>query len=146
MNIENKKARFDYTVLESIECGISLKGNEVKSIKNGMVTIKDTWISIENDELIIKNMNVTPWETTNTFDIDVKRDRRLLAHKHEIRRLKQVVSEKGLTLIPLKLYATNGKIKCCVGLCKGKKLYDKRESLKKADNMRDINRAMKGVM
>lgn len=125
--IENRKARYDYFTEESLECGISLWGNEVKSLRDGQASIKDAWIVIENGELLLKKMNVTPWSKANSFDVDPIRPRKLLAHKDEIRRLKGKVDRDGYTLIPLKVYFKDGKVKVLVGLCKGKKTWDKRD-------------------
>lgn len=125
--IENRKARYDYFTEETLECGISLWGNEVKSLREGQASIKESWIAIENGEMFIKKMNVTPWGKTNSFDTDPLRTRRLLAHKEEIRKLQSKVTLQGYTLVPLKVYFKDGKVKVLVGLCKGKKSWDKRD-------------------
>ena len=141
--IENKKAYYDYFVKEELECGIVLRGNEVKSIKNGMCNLKSAWCQIQNGNLVIRGMHITKWDTSNLFDIDEDRERILLAHKKEILKLLQKINEDGVTLIPLKLYFKNGKCKCLLGVCKGKHNYDKRESLKEKQIKRDIERSLK---
>lgn len=141
--ITNKKAYHDYFVDETVECGISLRGNEVKSIRSSMCSIKEAWCRVQNGELVIRGMHITKWSTANLFDIDEDRERVLLAHKKEIRALDEKAKETGVSLIPLKIYFSNGKCKVLVGVCRGKKLYDKREALKEAQAKRDINRAFK---
>lgn len=144
MNIENKKAYHDYFVDEKIECGISLRGNEVKSIRNGMCNIKEAWCQIQDNDLVIRGMHISRWNTSNMFDVDENRERQLLAHKREILKLKQRVQEKGVTLIPLKVYFTSrGKCKVEIGVCRGKHNYDKRQDLKDKQIKRDIEREMK---
>ena len=143
IEIKNKKAYFNYSILEELECGISLRGNEVKSIKNGMCSIKEAWCTIQNGELVIKQMHITQWETANRFDVDENRDRVLLAHKSEINKMIGQLKEKGIALVPLKLYIKGGKVKVLVGVCKGKKLYDKRETIKQRDINREIQRDLK---
>lgn len=144
MNIENKKAYHDYFVDEKIECGISLRGNEVKSIRNGMCNIKEAWCQIQDNNLVIRGIHISRWNTSNMFDVDENRERQLLAHKREILKLKQRVQEKGVTLIPLKVYFTSrGKCKVEVGVCRGKHNYDKRQDLKDKQIKRDIEREMK---
>lgn len=144
MNIENKKAYHDYFVDEKIECGISLRGNEVKSIRSGMCNIKEAWCQIQDNDLVIRGMHISRWNTSNMFDVDENRERQLLAHKREILKLKQRVQEKGVTLIPLKVYFTSrGKCKVEIGVCRGKHNYDKRQDLKDKQIKRDIEREMK---
>lgn len=144
MNIENKKAYHDYFVDEKIECGISLRGNEVKSIRNGMCNIKEAWCQIQDNNLVIRGMHISRWNTSNMFDVDENRERQLLAHKREILKLKQRVQEKGVTLIPLKVYFTSrDKCKVEIGVCRGKHNYDKRQDLKDKQIKRDIEREMK---
>ena len=143
MTIENKKAYHDYFVDETLECGIQLRGNEVKSIRSSMCSIKEAWCQVQNNELVIRGMHITKWGTTNLFDIDEDRERVLLAHKKEIRVLGEKVKENGISIIPLKVYFKNGKCKVLIGVCRGKKLYDKREALKDMQVKRDINRAFK---
>lgn len=143
MTIENKKAYHDYFVDETLECGIQLRGNEVKSIRSSMCSIKEAWCQVQNNELVIRGMHITKWGTTNLFDIDEDRERVLLAHKKEIQVLGEKVKEKRVSIIPLKVYFKNGKCKVLIGVCRGKKLYDKREALKDMQVKRDINRAFK---
>jgi len=139
----NKKARHDYFVMESYEAGIELVGTEVKSIRAGGVNLKDSWCSIENGELIVKQMHISPYEHGNIFNRDPLRERKLLMHKAEINRLFGLVKQKEYTLIPLSLYFKGSRVKMQLGLCKGKKLYDKREDAAKRDAAREIDRAMK---
>lgn len=140
---ENRKARHDYFVLEALETGIELVGTEVKSIRTGSVNLKDSWVDIVNGELMVLGMHISPYEKGNIFNRDPVRPRRLLAHKKEIRRLAAEIKQNGLTLIPLKLYFKGSRVKVEVGLCRGKKLYDKRESAARRDAKREIDRAMK---
>lgn len=144
MHIENRKAYHDYFVDETLECGISLRGNEVKSIRSGMCSIKEAWCQIQENTLAIRGMHISRWNTSNMFDVDENRERQLLAHKREILKLKQRVQEKGVTLIPLKVYFTSrGKCKVEVGVCRGKHNYDKRQDLKDKQIKRDVEREMK---
>lgn len=140
---QNKKAFHDYFVIESIEAGIELCGTEVKSIRNGRVNLKDSWCSIDDGELYIKGMHISPYEQGNIFNRDPMRVRRLLMHKREIMRLFGTVKQDGYSLIPLSLYFKGSKVKVQVGLCKGKKLYDKREDMAARDAKRDMQRAIK---
>lgn len=139
-NIENRKARYNYYIEDTLECGIELFGNEVKSINAGMCQINESWASVDNGELFIYGINIAPWETTNRFDIKKNRPVKLLAHKQEIRKLASLQNVTGMTLIPLKIYETKGKIKVQLGICKGKHNWDKRESIKERDVKRDIQR------
>ncbi len=140
---QNKKAFHDYFVIESMETGIELCGTEVKSIRNGRVNLKDSWCSIDDGELYIKGMHISPYEQGNIFNRDPMRVRRLLMHKREIMRLFGTVKQDGYSLIPLSLYFKGSKVKVQVGLCKGKKLYDKREDMAARDAKRDMQRAIK---
>jgi SsrA-binding protein len=143
-SIQNKKAHYDYFIEEKLICGIELKGNEVKSIRDGKASIKESWIVIENGELILKKMHITAWETANKFDVDEDRERRLLATKKQIRDFNTKVQRDGYTLIPLKVFFNdNGKCKMEIGLCLGKHNYDKRATLKNEQVKRDIARAVK---
>lgn len=145
INIDNRKARHEYFIEETLECGIELKGNEVKSIRNGSCNIVDAWCQVHNNQLYINGMYIASYKTTNNFDLlDERRERRLLAHKKEIIKLASKVSIDGMTLIPLKIYESGNKIKVLVGLCKGKHTYDKRQTLKDKQIKRDIERSMKG--
>lgn len=140
---ENRKARHEYFVLESMETGIELVGTEVKSLRLGQVNLKDSWCSIDNGELFIKGMHISPYEKGNIFNRDPMRVRKLLMHRKEINRLFGKVKQDGLTLIPLSLYFKGSMVKVQLGLCKGKKLYDKREDTAKKDAKRQIERAVK---
>lgn len=140
---DNRKAYHEYFVLEKFECGIELCGTEVKSIRQGGVNLKDAWCSIENGECFVKGMHISPYEKGNIFNRDPRRERRLLLHKQEINRLLGKVQQEGLTLIPLSLYFKGSRVKLSMGLCKGKKLYDKRDDMAKKSAQRDIDRAMK---
>ena len=140
---KNKKAFFEYFVLESFEAGISLSGTEVKSVRAGGVSLKEAWCAVENGELVIKQMHISPYDHGNIFNRDPKRSRKLLMHKKEIMRLLGAVKTQGLTLIPLSVYFKGSYIKVQVGLCKGKQLHDKREVAAKKDADRAISRALK---
>ncbi len=140
---ENRQARHEYFILEKFEAGIELTGTEVKSIRQGSVNLKDSWCSIENGELFIKQMHVSPYEKGNIFNRDPLRVRRLLMHKGEIFRLYGKQKQDGLTLVPLSLYFKDSRVKVQLGLCKGKKLYDKRADQAKRDAKRTIDRALK---
>ena len=139
----NRKAFHDYFIVESIEAGIELLGTEVKSIRLGGVNLKDAWISIDDGEAFIKGMHISPYEKGNIFNRDPRRERKLLMHKKEILRLFGEVKQQGLTLIPISLYYKGSHVKVQVGVCKGKKLYDKRADIAKRDADRDIRRAVK---
>ena len=140
---QNREARHEYFVIEALETGIELVGTEVKSLRAGGVNLKDAWVDVDNGELIAKGMHISPYEHGGYFNRDPVRPRRLLAHKAEIRRLAQQIKLQGYTLIPLSLYFKNGRVKVELGLCKGKKLYDKRATAAARDAKRDIDRAMK---
>ena len=139
----NKKAFHEYFVVESFEAGISLFGTEIKSIRAGTVNLKDAWCSVDNGELILKQMHISHYEQVNIFNKDPMRPRKLLMHKREIIRLGGLVQQQGLALVPLSLYFKGSRVKVQVGLCKGKKLYDKRAVAAKRDADRDIARAIK---
>lgn len=139
----NKKAYHDYFVLEKYEAGIELFGTEVKSLRQGAVNLKDSYCEVKNGELFAIGMHISPYEQGNIYNRDPLRPKKLLMHKREIIRLFSKVKEDGLTLIPLALYFSGSKVKVEVGLCKGKKLYDKRETDAKRQASRDIDRAMK---
>lgn len=141
--IKNKKAYHDYFIDETLECGISLRGNEVKSIVDGKANINEAWISIQDGNLVIKNMFVAKYEAANVFDVDERRERQLLAHKREINKIAGQVAEKGVTIIPLKLYFTKSKCKVLIGVARGKHNYDKRNDLRTKQVNRDIDRALK---
>lgn len=139
----NKKAYHDYFILKQYETGIELAGTEVKSLRMGKCSIKEAYVQIKNGEVYITGMHITPYEKGNIFNKDPLRERRLLMHKQEIRTLIGKLKEKGLTLIPLRVYFKNSLIKVEIGLARGKKLYDKREDLKKKEDKREAERAMK---
>jgi len=139
----NKKARHDYFVIENLEAGIELKGTEVKSIRAGGVNLKDSWAGIEDGQLYVKQMYISPYDHGNVFNQDPMRERRLLLHKREIYRLFGLMKQQGYTLIPLSLYFKGSRVKVELGLCKGKKLYDKRDDEARRDASREIQRAMK---
>lgn len=139
----NKKAFHEYFVIESFEAGISLSGTEVKSIRAGGVNLKDSWCSVDDGELIIKQMHISPYDHGNIFNREPKRDRKLLMHKREIMRLLGTVKQQGLTLIPLSVYFKGSLVKVQLGLCKGKQLHDKRAVAAKRDANRTIDRALK---
>ena len=126
-----------------MEAGIELCGTEVKSVRAGNVNLKDAWCAIEDGEMFVKGMHISPYEQGNIFNKDSRRERRLLLHKREILRLFGLVKQQGLTLIPLSLYFKGSRVKVQVGVCKGKKLYDKRADLAKKDANREIQRTMK---
>ncbi len=140
---QNKKAYHEYFVIESFEAGIELCGTEVKSIRQGRVNLKDAWCSIEKGELFVKGMHISPYEQGNIFNKDPLRVRKLLMHRREIMRLLGQVKQDGLSLIPLSLYFKGSRVKLQLGLCKGKKLYDKRADMAAKSAKRDIERAVK---
>jgi SsrA-binding protein len=141
---ENRQARFNYEILETFEAGIELLGTEVKSIKTGQSNLRDAFALIRNGQVLLLNMYVAPHKTTSAiFNHEPTRTRRLLLHKQEIRKLIGKVQQKGLTMVPLKVYLKNGWIKVDVALVRNKKLYDKRESVKKRDDKREMDRATK---
>ena len=139
----NRAARHEYFVLETYEAGIELYGTEIKSIRNGSVNLKESWADIQNGEVFINGMHISPYEKGNIFNKDPFRVRKLLLHKKEINKLAGKIKQEGLTLIPLSLYFKKQYVKVELGLCKGKKLYDKRNAIAKRDAKRDIDRAMK---
>lgn len=139
----NKKARHDYFVEETVEAGIVLFGTEVKSMRQGHCSIKEAFISIENGEIFVKQMHVSPYEKGNIFNKDPLRERKLLLHSSEITRLMSEVNKKGYTLIPLRVYFKGSLVKVEVGLCRGKKLYDKRQDIAKKDQKREALRDFK---
>ena len=140
---ENRKARHEYFVLETYEAGIELVGTEVKSIRNGSVNLKDSWCSVDKGELFIRGMHISPYEKGNIFNKDPLRVRRLLMHKKEINKLYGTLKQDGLSLIPLSLYFRDSRVKVQLGLCKGKKLYDKRQDSANRDAKREIDRNLK---
>ncbi len=143
---QNKKAYHEYFVMENFETGIELFGTEVKSIRQGRVNLKDAWCTIEDGEIFVKGMHISPYEQGNIFNKDPMRVRKLLMHKREIMRLFGLVKQQGYSLIPLSLYFKGSRVKLQLGLCKGKKLYDKRDDMAKRDAQRDIDRAVKNKL
>ncbi len=139
----NRKARHDYFVEESFECGIELRGTEVKSMRQGRVNLKESYAAVKNGEMIVSGMHISPYEQGNIFNTDPLRPKRLLMHKREIRRLDGLVQRQGYTLVPLSVYLKDGRMKLELGLCRGKKLHDKRDDMAERDARRDIDRAMK---
>jgi len=137
---ENRKARFNYTIEDSIECGIALEGTEVKSVKEGSVSFADSFALIENNEIWLQNFHISEYSYSSVFNHDPDRKKKLLLHRDEIKRLRRKVEEKGFTLIPLDFYLKNGRVKVNLGVCKGKKLFDKRADIKDRDVKRDIAR------
>ena len=140
MEIKNKKANFDYFIEDTIECGIELKGTEIKSLRNGSGDLRDTFAIIKNDEVFLINMYIAKYEEGNRFNHDERRTRKLLLHKHEIKKLKEKVDREGYSLVPLKAYLVKNKVKVLLGVGKGKKLYDKRETIKERDLKREAQR------
>lgn len=142
----NKKAYHDYFVLETYEAGLELYGTEIKSIRQGHVNLKDSWCSFDNGEMFAVGMHVSPYEQGNIFNRDPMRRKRLLLHKKEIEKLFAESQQQGLAVVPLQLYIFKGRAKLEIGLCKGKKLYDKRAVAAKRASERDIDRALKERM
>lgn len=143
MEIVNRKARHDYFTIETYEAGIVLTGTEIKSIRSGNCNIKDCYGIIKNDEVFLLNMYVGQYKEGNIFNHEETRSRKLLLHKKEIKKLNDAVSTRGLTLIPLKLYFKENKLKVMLGVCQGKKNYDKRETIKERDLKREVARNLK---
>ncbi len=140
MEIKNKKAYFDYEIIKEYEAGIELKGTEIKAIRNGSVSLKDSFARLKNEEVYVINMYIAKYEQGNIFNHDERRERKLLLHKKEIKKIKEAITQDGYSLIPLKLYFKKNYAKLLIGVAKGKKLYDKRESLKKKDLEREQRR------
>ena len=139
----NREARHEYFIEEEFEAGIELCGTEVKSIRAGTLNLKDAWCGIKDGELLVNQMHISPYEQGNRFNPDSRRPRKLLMHKREIMRLFGKVKQDGYAIIPLSVYLKGGLVKVKIGLCKGKKLYDKRQSAAERDAKRQIDRAMK---
>ena len=139
----NKKAWHDYFVEDKYEAGIELAGTEVKSIRQGQINLKDSYCTFKDGELFVRGMHISPYEKGNIFNKDPLRPKRLLLHRRELRRLYGLVKQQGLTIIPLQLYLKNGLVKVEVGLCRGKKLYDKRADAAKRDAQREMERALR---
>ena len=142
----NKKAYHDYFIEEKYECGISLAGTEVNSIRQGKVSVKEAYVEIEGGEAWIEGMNISPYDHGNLFNRDPVRKRKLLLHKTEIRKLAQAVQQDGYTIVPLSVYFKRGKVKIEIGLAKGKHSYDKRQDIRKRDITREMERGYRDVM
>lgn len=140
---QNKKARHEYFIIDTYECGIELFGTEVKSIRQGKVNIMEAYASIDNGEVFVKSMNISPFEQGNIFNRDPLREKKLLLHRKEIRKLTGLISQQGYSLIPLSVYLKGSLVKVSLALAKGKKLYDKREDIAKRDASRRMDRALK---
>mgnify|MGYP001036104536 CR=1 FL=1 len=140
---QNKKAHHDYFVVESMEAGIELVGTEVKSLRAGRVNLKDSWCSVAKGELFVNGMHISPYEQGNIFNRDPFRERKLLLHKSEIRKLNALAQVEGYSLIPLQLYFKDGRVKLELAVAKGKKLYDKRSDIASRDAKREVERRMK---
>lgn len=140
MIAENRKARFDYTIDDSIECGVVLQGTEVKSVKEGKISFPDSFAEIVKDEIWLKNFHISEYVYSSIFNHNPDRPKKLLLHREQIKRLQRKVEEKGYTLIPLSFYLKDGRLKVSLGICKGKKQFDKRNTIKDRDNQRDIQR------
>ena len=137
---ENRKARFDYFIEDSYECGIQLEGTEVKSVKNGSISYPDGFAEVVNNEVFLKNFHISEYSFSSIFNHNPDRPKKLLLHKEEIKKINRKVEEKGYTLIPLDVYLKDGRVKVTLGVCKGKKQYDKRETIKNRDINREIQR------
>ena len=145
MEIENRKARHDYFIEETYECGIALVGTEIKSIRQGKVNLKDSYGIIKNNEVFLLNMFISPYKEASIYNVSETRTRKLLLKKKEIKKIKQDIEQKGLTLIPIKMYFKKDKIKVELGICRGKKNYDKRETIKQRDEKREIEKIRKNM-
>ena len=140
IEINNKKANFDYFIEDTYECGIVLTGTEIKSIRKGSANIKDCYARVKNNEIYLTNMFIAPYEEGNRFNHDERRERKLLLHKKEILKIKAKVEQEGYALVPVKLYLKEGKAKILLGVAKGKKNYDKRQAIKERDIKREIEK------
>lgn len=143
MEILNREARFNYFIVDEIEAGIALTGTEVKSIRDGKCQLKDSYATLRNNEVYLLNMHINEYKEGNLFNHDPKRTRKLLLHKSEIKKLHDKVKLEGLTLVPLKLYFKKNKVKILIGICKGKKNFDKRETIKERDLQREARKNQK---
>ena len=143
MEIVNRRARFDYSIEEEYEAGIVLTGTEIKSVRNGHCNIKDSYGIVRNHEVFLLNMHIDPYKEGNIFNHQETRNRKLLLHKKEIKKIEQAIEMQGLTLVPLKLYFKENKLKVLLGICRGKKIFDKRETMKERDIQRDVEKNLK---
>ena len=142
--VQNKKARHDFAILETLEAGIALRGTEVKSLREGRANLRDSYALVENGEVVLRGLQIMPYSHTSERALDPLRDRKLLLNREEIRKLTGKINEKGMTLVALKVYFTpRGIAKVELGLAKGKRLYDKRETIAERDSKREVDRAMK---
>jgi SsrA-binding protein len=142
-SIQNRKARHEYEILDSLEAGLVLRGTEVKSVRQGLANFRDSYADIRDGELYLINLHIAPYDHGNRFNTEATRPRKLLLHKSELRRLAQRKDEKGLTLVPLALYFNRGLVKVQIALARGKKLYDRRDDIKKRDVERELRREHK---
>lgn len=140
---ENRKARHDFFIEETYECGLELKGTEVKSMRQGKVNLKESFAHVKNGEMLVEGMHISPYDHGSYFNTDPLRPKRLLLHKNEIRKLAQQVQKQGYTLIPLSVYLKNGRMKLSLGVCVGKHLHDKRDAMAEKSAKRDMERALK---
>ena len=143
IEIKNKKANFDYFIEDTYECGIVLTGTEIKSIRKGSANLKDSYARVKNGEVYLTNMFISIYEEGNIFNHDERRERKLLLHKKEIYKIRDKVEKEGYSLVPVKLYIKEGKAKILLGIAKGKKLYDKRQSLKEKDIKRELEKKVR---
>ncbi|MBR3661151.1 MAG: SsrA-binding protein SmpB [Bacilli bacterium] len=143
MEVVNREAKYNYFILEELECGIALTGTEIKSIRSGKVNLKDSYALIRNHEVFLVNTHIAEYNEGNIFNHDTRRSRKLLLHKKEILKLESKVTLEGLTLIPLKLYFNKNKVKILLGLCRGKKTFDKRETIKIREQNREASKLAK---
>lgn len=139
LNINNRQIGFKYDIIEKIECGIELKGTEVKSIREGKCNLKDSFGIIKKGEVVVKNIHISPYDKGNINNVDATRERKLLLHKLEILKLQNYINKGGYTLIPVKMYLKGRVVKLELAICKGKKLYDKRASLKEKEALKQVN-------
>lgn len=140
---QNKKARFNYEIIETLECGIELKGTEVKSVKAGKISFNDSFVIVKENQLLVQGLHISPYHFGNLFNHDPDRKKRLLAHKEEIIKIKRKIDEKGMSIVPMSFYLKNGMVKLLIGIGRGKKLHDKRESIKAADLKRIVARELR---
>ncbi|MGI6157873.1 MAG: SsrA-binding protein SmpB [Saccharofermentanales bacterium] len=143
--VDNRRARHEYHILRRLETGIVLTGTEVKSIRQGHLSLGEAYVTVRGGELYLIGAHISPYEQGNRFNPDPTRDRKLLAHKHEIRKLEADVAQKGMTLVPLKAYFRNGRVKLEIGVARGKKLYDKRQAIRDRSVERDMRRRLKDL-
>lgn len=143
--VSNRQAYYNYEILETLEAGIALQGTEIKSLRDGGGHLQDNYVAIKEGEAWLKLSSIAPYKFGNIYNHEEKRDRKLLLHKSEILKLKKILHEKGLTIVALSFYLKKGKVKVALGVCKGKKAHDKRETLKKKEHQRDVAAALKNV-